>query len=533
MISDPRCDIYTRARIYISRGAMTDVDSYATTPEQYLRDYGIGPETGLLDGATEDPIAKQKLEDRVLRKNRRRAFDGTPLIDPIRRKERSLNARRFARSNRYPLNKRFLYGFITFIYVAAVVVFYSVPYVFFGRNIELGSSYGALLAWNSFKPVLIYAVIFSITQQRLSMFITFLFGGFALFVIIGTFVLQVAVLHDIFVVCNGDRNPTHPCNDPLYCCVYYEELAFCAGKGPCLAVNTSDLGIPYHEGIVDITKDDLKTNDNYNLMAYILAILFILEIIFVRYFTNMLYTINSGFSFIMDTTLEYEYEKRLPRDYELPIYPEDRQNLNSPYNATNTIDDDLLPLPHYVDVGAGYVRSAPDGGTVRPSIFTDRDEDDKMPFTKLKNKCFNRPSMRCGGVINVHRWVVNKLYSIYIFITETTSDLLELSVSCFNNIFVLRSDDPFSTPGDKPNDGNSNINNHSATGNAASEFHYRPRHFSEDSPTMDGYDNASNNAYRGQNVYVRPLGNNHINSIVTKNRRKKNPKKCGGRLMEK
>jgi hypothetical protein len=493
---------------------MSNIDIYATTPVQYLNDYGPGPETGLQD-AYEDPIERKKLEAKVIKKYRKRAFDGTPLIDPENRRNRNLNARRFERSNRYILSGRFLYGFLTLVYVVAVMIFYSVPYLFFGRGVELGSFYGALLAWNSFKPVLIYAVIFSITQQRLSMFITFIFGGFALFVIIGTFVLQIAVLHDIFVKCNGETNPTHPCNDPLYCCVYYSTSSYCSGKGPCFGINTTDLGIPYLEGTMDITKDDLKTNDNYNLMAFILAILFVLEIIFVRYFTNMLYTINSGFSFILDTTLEYEYEKRLPRDYEMPLYPEDENDpASSLYSATSTIDDDILPLPKYANLGSRNIYTTPsssesDGG----------DEDDKTALSKLKKKYFNTKDNYCGKINTVFKWIKKKINGSYSFLKECIDIFLDSSVTCFNDIFVLRSEDPLS-------------------GNAHSRQHPPDRFPRDFTKPSNGEDDAYREAsyyyqHTGKQTYRAPSGNKGNITYQENKRNKKKTNKYGSRLMNK
>jgi len=492
---------------------MSRFDVYATNPTEYLNDYGPGPETGLQD-AYEDPIKKKKLEAKVIKKYRRRAFDGTPLIDPEKVRNRNLNARRFQRSNRYLLNGRFLYGFITFIYVVAVIIFYSVPYLFFGRNIELGSFYGALLAWNSFKPVLIYAVIFSITQQRLSMFITFVFGGFALFVIIGTFVLQIAVLHDIFIKCNGENNPNHPCNDPLYCCVYYATNSFCSGKGPCFGINTTDLGIPYHEGTMDITKDDLETNDNYNLMAFILAILFVLEIFFVRYFTNMLYTINSGFSFILDTTVEYEYEKRLPYDYEMPLYPEDENDpASSLYNATSTIDDDLLPLPKFTNIGSRNMHST-------SSSSENSDEDDKTALGKLKKKYFNTKDNYCFKIKRVLKWIKKKRNELYSFLKDCIEGFLDSSVTCFNNIFVLRSEDPF------PN----STHNRQHPPNRFPKDFTKPTN-GEDDSAHDGtsyyYQHTSSQNYRAPSIKKSDI-------IYQENKRnKKKTSKYGSRLMHK
>lgn len=383
-----------------------------------------------MDPSDMDTLKNRKLEDKVYRKYRNKAFDGSKLINPDAERRKSLSSRRFERSNRYLVSYRFLYGLLTFIYVLIVIVFYSVPYVFFGRDIPLASLYGALLAWNSFKPLLIYAVIFSITQQRLAMFTTFILGGFAGFVIIGTFVLQIVVLHDIFITCNGETNPTHPCNDPLYCCVYYDSVPYCQDKGPCLGVNTTDLNIPGHTSgaSIDITKGDLLTNDNYKLMAYVLAVLFVLEVIFVRYFTNMLYTINSGYSFIMDTTVEYEYPKKLPRRYgptlNSPIGKDDGSFFNTPEAPQTTT---------FTNIGGKNQKEQGSGATTAGL--------GKGIWGRMK------PSQRCGSACRI----CSKVSTLFICIKRRSygawracSDfllyLLDTCVVFFNNVFLLKSE---------------------------------------------------------------------------------------------
>jgi len=148
------------------------------------------------------------------------------------------------------------------------------------------------------------------------------------------------------------------------------------------------------------------------------------------------------------------------------------------------------------------------------------DEDDKTALGKLKKKYFNTKDNYCFKIKRVFKWIKKKRNELYSFLKDCIEGFLDSSVTCFNNIFVLRSEDPF------PN----STHNRQHPPNRFPKDFTKPTN-GEDDSAHDGtsyyYQHTSSQNYRAPSIKKSDI-------IYQENKRnKKKTSKYGSRLMHK
>jgi len=202
---------------------------------------------------------------------------------------------------------RLFYGLVAVIYLSLQVVFFSTCYVYLVPSVAENSIYGVLLYWNTFKIIVVGLIIFCCIQSRLPLPAGFVFGSVIGCVVIGTFALFLLLLTDaIFKANTVSAGANHPGNDPLYCCVFYEQIAGCLTKGPCLNINTTTTPLQHFsqgENIDIVEVHHLFLNPNFKLALILTPIILAVELFILAAFIAILHSITEGRGLFLDTTV--------------------------------------------------------------------------------------------------------------------------------------------------------------------------------------------------------------------------------------
>jgi hypothetical protein len=155
-----------------------------------------------------------------------------------------------------------------FLYAFCQAAFYGSFYANVGSEFSRDETLNVLMTCNALKPALlliVYAFIVFSWFHRFEM--TCLIVACTTFYFI-SFATAVKFVIDRFSSCNSPYHADNVCNDPLYCCVYYDVVPRCVGFGPCVGSNVT---IP----------EDLKPNSDMVQAGSYLALFLFLEMTFI------------------------------------------------------------------------------------------------------------------------------------------------------------------------------------------------------------------------------------------------------------
>lgn len=157
---------------------------------------------------------------------------------------------------------------VAILYIFCMCAFYASTYIEIGYLIVNDISLDVLLKLNALKPVLIFLCL---TWMALGMYDHLgarLLFVFCAFIYACTFATGVKLLVNRFFNCNSPYYPYNICNDPLYCCAYYDLVPVCSGLGPCIGTNIT-------------SPNDLIPNPDMERFGIFFGILLFLEFMFV------------------------------------------------------------------------------------------------------------------------------------------------------------------------------------------------------------------------------------------------------------
>jgi len=159
-------------------------------------------------------------------------------------------------------------GYIEFatvvVYVAALIVYYAGPYLYADAD-SYSTIFNVFYIWAALKPVLpVMAAIYTALQVYvLGPIIAYLIV--AGIIAVGSLALFITLIAD-FGRCNTVLHPSLACNDPLYCCAFWNETSACAGFGPCNGTSVDSPG-------------DLQIAENHLWLTWFTLGLFVLEVL--------------------------------------------------------------------------------------------------------------------------------------------------------------------------------------------------------------------------------------------------------------
>ena len=154
---------------------------------------------------------------------------------------------------------------LNIIYIAAYCTYYLTSFPFLTPSVS--SPLRVFTIWSVAKPALtLIAVYFSVNNVT-SSGLTSLFTVLAVGVWVGTAGQGAFLIYD-WIGCNSKGNGfSNLCSDPLYCCIYYDDVPGCSGLGPCISPPTS--------------ASELGVSSDFIMLGLIVLICFVLELLLV------------------------------------------------------------------------------------------------------------------------------------------------------------------------------------------------------------------------------------------------------------
>lgn len=151
------------------------------------------------------------------------------------------------------------------VYIFGFSAYYATVYVNLGTRVENDEMLNKLMIWNALKPALAVLILIWIIFSLFDAIGIFLLIVPCMVVFFGSFAMTIKLLIDRYSTCNSSQTPHNICNDPLYCCAYFDVVSTCSGLGPCPGSNVT---IP----------SDLIPNDDLEMFGIFAGIFFFLEL---------------------------------------------------------------------------------------------------------------------------------------------------------------------------------------------------------------------------------------------------------------
>lgn len=193
-------------------------------------------------------------------------------------------------------------------YVIIWICYYCSVFVDVAFKSKTDDFMNTLIIWSALKPgvaLLIFVYVILTLYDPVTMFVLVVVCGV---IWAGTLAINIKILVDRFSSCNSISNSFNLCNDPLYCCVYYDSVNYCADLGPCGDALNGTLIEPY----------DLKVNHDFHVLAIFNGIFVFLEfLLLITSFGVLLYMKKIHNSAVLTNKLLGEYySNRENEEYE-------------------------------------------------------------------------------------------------------------------------------------------------------------------------------------------------------------------------
>lgn len=194
-------------------------------------------------------------------------------------------------------SKATLFEIIYFIYVIAIIGYFGSCFLgFMQHNANL--SFIVFNYWFLLKPLLLLILMLDLSNPIDGIiWLVFLYVMIML-TFVGSLGQMIQCLQDL-IDCNSSSFFNNPCNDVLYCCVYWQEYPnFCINHADCPLV---------------VARSQLNTNKNFIAFIIFVFIFVILEVIILGiFFSNSTNDIDDT---VYDPVIKSNIERRIQSSY--------------------------------------------------------------------------------------------------------------------------------------------------------------------------------------------------------------------------
>ena len=209
-------------------------------------------------------------------------------------------------------------GLASLAYLMLMMTFFVTTFVYLDSGTQDTTEYrNLILLLNVAKIAVPVLIMFCCCQKSVATECCMMFGSFVGCVLIVSVFTFTTLVYDRFSNSNVPSSVGNSwCNDPLICCAYYNKVASCLTKGPCLVVNVTEDNIPLPNNsaggiLTQIGPDQLSAQYQCNLGLGLFGFMIPLEALLLYAFVVVLNQINSGTVMFMnngDPYANYQYD---------------------------------------------------------------------------------------------------------------------------------------------------------------------------------------------------------------------------------